>query len=100
MFGNIKTKGILINMEYKQFANKDTGVVTCMTLVRYAVPGQLNNEFKGSVILECYTSEEAFTKLEKFLTQECAIEISQKPTVNGTKYILLSVNDINLKKNK
>lgn len=100
MFGNLKTKGILINMEPKSFANKNTGEITEMTLVRYAIPTENQEEFKGGVVLECYTVKEAYTKLDKMLFHECAIEISQKPTSNGTKYVLLSVNDINLKKNK
>ena len=98
MFGNIKTKGILLNMEPKSFVNKTTGEITEMTLVRYAIPIESTEVFKGGVILECYTKKEAFTKLEKMMFQESAIELIQKPTQNGSKYVLYSVNNIDLKK--
>lgn len=100
MFGLVKTKGILLNMELRVFNNKTTGEVVDMTLVRYSVPGQIDEMFKGSIILECYTVGDAFVKLDKLLGKECEIVISQKPTDNGCKYVLVSVNDIELKKNK
>lgn len=100
MFGLIKTRGILLNMEFRVFTNKATGEVVDMTLVRYSVPGQVDETFKGSIILECYTTGEAFAKLDKLLGKDCEIVISQKPTDNGSKYVLVSVNDIELKKNK
>lgn len=99
MFGQIKTRGILLNMEFRNFTNKNTGEVVDMTLVRYSVPGQVDESFKGSIILECYTIGSAFTKLDKLLGKDCEIVLSQKPTDNGSKYVLVSVNDIELKKN-
>jgi len=98
MFGNIKTEGILLNMEAKSFVNKTTGEITEMTLVRYLIPTDSTEEFKGGVILECYTKKDAFTKLEKIMFQKSVIELMQKPTQNGSKYVLYSVNNIDLKK--
>lgn len=98
MFENIKSRALILSLELKHFKNEKTGEVRDMTLVKYIVSTPTTEDFKGGSLLEAYTTADAFTKLDKLLLQNCEITLSQKPTTNGTKYVLISVNNIELKK--
>lgn len=97
MFDNIKTEGYIVNMEPQRFTNKETGEVKCMTKITYTIKAPKTEYFVGGAILTAYSSDKAFNLLERFVLQKANLTIEQRPTDKGSKYYLLSVNDINLK---
>ena len=97
MFQTIKTEGYVINMTPMSFNNKNTGEVRQMTKISYVVNAPSSELFKGGAVLTAYSSGKAFNVLEKILMQKAELTIEQRPTENGSKYHIISVNGISLK---
>ena len=97
MFEDIKTEGYILNMEPMKFTNKNTGEIKTMTRINYVVNAPTTEYFKGGAVLTAYSNGKAFSILEKLLMQKVNLTIQQRPIDNGSKYYILSVNNINLK---
>lgn len=97
MFQNLKVQGFLINMSPINITNDKTGEVTELTKIEYCVQAPSTEFFKGGAILTAYTSGKAFDLLERNLFNKVNLELEQRPTNNGVKFYILSVNDNKLK---
>lgn len=96
---NEKRKIGVISIEPQQFINQSTGEVTEMLKVTYAVKINKDSErFKGSNILTSYVPKKELEKLEKYLiTLTSVADIEERATVNGTKWVIKSINDVKLR---
>lgn len=97
MFQNLKVQGFLINMSPIKITNDKTGEVTELTKIEYCVPAPSTEFFKGGAVLTAYTNGKAFDVLERNLFNKVNLELEQRPTNNGVKFYILSVNDNKLK---
>lgn len=97
MFQNIKVQGFLINMNSIEITNEKTGEITKLTKIEYAIQAPTTDYFKGGAIMTAYSNGNSFSTLEKYLFSKVTLEIEQRPTNNGVKFYILSVNDNKLK---
>lgn len=97
MFQNIKVQGFLINMSKLDITNDKTGEVTELTKIEYAVQAPTTEFFKGGAVMTAYSNGKAYDLLDKLLFNKVTLEIEQRPTSNGVKFYILSVNDNKLK---
>ena len=97
MFQNIKAQGFLINMSPIKITNDKTGEITELTKIEYCVQAPTTEYFKGGALLTAYTNGKAFDILDKYLFNKVNIELEQRPTNNGVKFYIVSINDNKLK---
>ena len=97
MFQNTKVQGFLINMTSIEITNDKTGEINKLTKIEYAIQAPATEFFKGGAIMTAYSNGKAYDMLEKFLFNKVTLEIEQRPTNNGVKFYILSVNDNKLK---
>lgn len=88
----MNAKAIMLNCEKMQFKNKETGEVTHMTKIQYAIAVSPNDNFVGYSVLECFVNENAFKNLKNCLGKMCDIVIETKGLKNGVKYIIKTIN--------
>lgn len=88
----MEAKAIMLNCEKMQFKNKDTGEVTHMTKIQYAISVSPTDRFMGYSILECFVNDQAFGKLKNCLGRMCDIVIETKGLKNGVKYTIKTIN--------
>lgn len=97
MFQNIKVQGFLVNMTKIEITNEKTGEISELTKIEYAVQAPSTEYFKGGAIMTAYSNGKAYESLDKYLFSKVSLELEQRPTNNGAKYYILSVNDNKLK---
>ena len=97
MFQNIKVQGFLVNMTKIEITNEKTGEISELTKIEYAVQAPPTEYFKGGAIMIAYSNGKAYETLDKYLFNKVTLELEQRPTNNGAKYYILSVNDNKLK---
>lgn len=96
MFGTRKVKSILINANLVDITNEKTGEVSHLTKFTYAVSKSNNDYSVGGALLECYRSGNLLEKVNARTMKECILEIEEKPTKNGSKYILRKIDNLEL----
>lgn len=89
----------IVSIEPQNFTNKNTGEVTEMLKVTYAVKINPNsNRFIGNNILVSYVPKKDLDKLEKYIINLTSkAEIEERATENGTKWVVKSINDVKLR---
>ena len=97
MFQNLKVQGFLLNMSPIKITNEKTGEITELTKIEYAVQAPTTDYFKGGAVMTAYSNNKAYESLDKFLFNKVTFELEQRPTSNGVKFYILSVNDNKLK---
>lgn len=92
-----KAEIYVIRLEQQNFNNAKTGEVREMTKITYAIRMANTDRTKGLALLVCYSNGKAFTELEKIIMKQCMATIEEKPTDNGSKYVLTEIDGIKLK---
>lgn len=98
MFKEEEVQGLILNMVPMTFKNEGKED-THMTQITYALQAPSTEKFKGYAVLTGYANVEAFTKLDSVVkgNQVAKIKIESRPTGNGSKFFISSVNGIPLK---
>lgn len=87
-----QAKIMIINLEKMEFKNKETGEVRIMTKITYAIDMSTLEKLKGCAILVCYSNSKTFDMLEKYIMKFATADIEERPTSNGSKYVLVKIN--------
>lgn len=88
-----QAKIMIINLEKQTFKNKETGEVRVMTKITYAIEMSTTENMKGCAILTCYSpNKELFDKIDKYIMKFVTADIEERPTNNGSKYVLFKLN--------
>lgn len=89
-----KKNGILLNIEKITMKFED-GTEKDFTKIEYALLMRKNTENRiGLDILTCYVTDKAFDLIKKFVGGQVEFEIEERPTKNGSKYVIISINNV------
>lgn len=84
---------MIINAQLTKFNNNTTGEITEMTKVTYAIPMSHTENFVGNAVLECYKRGNSLKQIEEYIMQKVSATIEERPTKNGSKYVLTKINN-------
>ena len=91
-----KIQSTIINASLSQITNESTGVVSDMTKITYTIKREDTDVLLGPAMLECYKIGNYIDKLKGNIMKPVEIELEEKPTKNGVKYVITKVNNIQL----
>lgn len=87
----------LINGELVNFKNSATGAYDKeMTKLNYAINMANTDKTVGYAILSCYKQGNLLKKIEPYIMKQVSAAIEERPTENGSKYVITKVNNIEL----
>ena len=90
----------IINFDRVNVKNRETGEVTSMYSVNYALQTEPMDGHFGPVLLNSYASDKAFSKLQSCLGKRVKIKIKDKllfGKVNTYKKVVDFVDDVNVR---
>lgn len=82
----------IIRAELEKWPNKTTGEIREMTKIYYAIKMSDNDNVVGYSILKCYKQGNLLSTLNPLVMNKTMASIEERPTENGSKYVLVSVN--------
>ena len=82
----------IIRAELENWPNKTTGEVREMTKIYYAIKMADNDNVLGYSILKCYKQGNLLPILTQYIMAKCVADIEERPTENGSKYVLMKLN--------
>lgn len=93
-----KIKSTIVNVQLSSINDEKTGEVKPMTKITYTLDREDTENLLGPALLDCYKLGNYMEKLNRFTkkTNEnfkvVEIELKEKPTKNGCKYVIESIN--------
>lgn len=91
-----KMQSTIINASLSSITNEKTGEVSSMTKITYTVKREDTDIMVGPAILECYKIGNFLEKIKGNIMKLVEIELDEKPTKNGVKYVITKVNNVQL----
>lgn len=89
-----KKNGLLLSIENVTLTFEN-GTEKDFTKIEYALQMRKNTENRiGLDSLTCYVTDKAFDLIKKFVGLQVEFEIEERPTKNGSKYVIISINNI------
>ena len=82
----------IYSAELESWPNKKTGVITEMTKIFYLIKMSNNDNKIGYSQLKCYKKGNLLSTLNPLLMNRVKADIEERPTENGSKYVLLKIN--------
>lgn len=92
-----KAEIMIINVSLSDITDKRTGEFKKMTKITYAMKMANNTRTSGYAILVCYKMDDYMDKLKDLCMKLVVADIEERPTDNGSKYVLVSVNGKEIK---
>lgn len=91
------SKIMIINAELVYFKNRTTGKYDNeFTKINYSIPMSKNENLVGNALLVCFKQGNILEKLKNLCGKESIANIEEQPTENGSKYVIRSINGIDL----
>lgn len=82
----------IYSAEKENWPNKKTGEVVEMTKILYLIKMSNNDNKIGYSQLKCYKRGNLLSTLNPVLMNRLKADIEERPTENGSKYILCRIN--------
>lgn len=90
-----KVKEILIISSEEVTFNFDDGTKKNMTKIDYAIKIVPDSEtYVGLSVLTCYVKKDSHSIVSKYAGKSVPAEIFEKPTKNGSKYVISKINGV------
>ena len=82
----------IISAELERWPNKATGEITEMTKIYYAIKMSNTENKVGYSVLKCYKKGNNLDFFSSLVMREVKANIEERPTENGSKYVLSEIN--------
>ena len=86
----------IIRAELEHWPNKTTGEVKDMTKILYAIKMADSDNVVGQSVLKCYKQGNLLEILKPLVLVKSMATIEERPTENGSKYVLTQLNGKNI----
>lgn len=86
----------IINSELTLFKDSEGKFTREMTKINYAINMARTDRNVGPAILSCYKSGNLLKKIEPYCLKATKAQIEERPTENGSRYVISKLNDIEL----
>lgn len=88
----------ILTADKTNMTNEKTGEITTMTKIMYRIETADTEIHTGPAIFECYKVGDFVEKLKPFckIGKVCHVDIDQRPTKNGSKFVLTKIENIEL----
>ena len=86
----------IINSDLVYFKDNEGKYTKEMTKINYAINMARNDKVVGPAVLHCYKSGNVLKKIEPYCLKAVKAQIEERPTENGSRYVISKINEIEL----